>query len=152
MLHVVLQAPAPLGEVDVYVTHLTAGGEKVRSAQSLAVASVIKETRGKGPLLLIGDFGDVPGSATIEPLVESGLVDLAADAPVNTCCRDGVLGEMPPLTTRTSHIFGTGWLGPQLTTFAGKPRKRADGSLLYASDHDGIFAVFPVRPADQQPP
>lgn len=152
VLHVVLQAPAPLGEVDVYVTHLTSGGDKVRAAQALAVAAGIKETRGSGPLLLMGDFGDVPGSATIQPLLDAGLVDLVADAPLVTCCRDAVIGELPPLAMRTSFILGKGWLGPQLSPFGDKPKKRADGSLLYASDHNGIFAVFPVRPPEQPPP
>ncbi len=50
------------------------------------------------------------------------------------------------------YIFGTGWLGPQLSLFGDKPKSRADGSLLYTSDHNGIFAVFPVRSPDQQPP
>lgn len=152
VLHVVLQAPAPLGEVDVYVTHLTSGGEKVRAAQSLDVATYVKETRGKGPLLLMGDLGAVPGSPGIEPLTTAGLVDLVADAPLLTCCRDGVIGDLPPVTTRTSYIFGSGWLPPQLSLFAEKPLKRADGSLLYASDHNGIFAVFPVRPPELPPP
>ncbi len=152
VLHVVLQAPAPLGEVDVYVTHLTGGGEKVRAAQSVSVAADIKETRGKGPLLLMGDFGDVPGSATIQPLAEAGLVDLIGDAPIVTCCRDEIVGELPPVTTRTSYLFGIGWLGPQLSLFGDKPKGRADGSLLYMSDHNGIFAAFPVRPPNQQPP
>lgn len=152
VLHVVLQAPMPLGEVDVYVTHLTGGGEKVRAAQAVSVAADIKETRGKGPLLLMGDFGDVPGSATIQPLIEAGLADLIADAPILSCCRDSVVGELPPVTTRTSYIFGVGWLVPQLSLFGDKPKSRADGSLLYLSDHNGIFAVFPVRTSEQQPP
>lgn len=152
VLHVVLQAPAPLGELDLYVTHLTSGGEKVRFAQALSVTAAIKETRGSGPLLLVGDLGDVPGSATIQPLTDGGLVDLIADSPIVTCCRDAIIGDLPPLTTRTSFIFGVGWLGPKLSQFGDKPKGRADGSLLYASDHNGIFAVFPVRPPEQQPP
>lgn len=151
-LHVVLQAPAPLGEVDIFVTHLTSGGERVRAAQAQFVATTIKETRGKGPILLMGDLGDVPGSATIQPLIDSGLTDLIGEAPIVTCCRDGIIGELPPVTTRTSYIFGLGWVGPELSTFGDKPKKRADGSLLYASDHNGMFAVFPVRPPNQQPP
>ena len=152
VLHIVLQAPVPLGEVDVYVTHLTSGGDKVRATQALAVAANVKETRGAGPLLLVGDMGDVPGSATIQPFIEAGLVDLIADSPMVTCCRDAIIGDLPPLTTRTSYIFGIGWFGPKLWQFGDKPKGRADGSLLYASDHNGIFAVFPVRPPEQQPP
>lgn len=152
VLHVVLQAPAPLGDVDIYVTHLTSGGDRVRAAQVLSVAAAVKETRGSGPLLLVGDLGDLPGSATVQPFLDAGLVDLIADSTLVTCCREAIIGDLPPLTTRTSYIFGFGWLGPKLWQFGDKPKSRADGSLLYTSDHNGIFAVFPVRSPEQRPP
>ncbi|MEP7217119.1 MAG: hypothetical protein ABI782_12765, partial [Anaerolineaceae bacterium] len=152
VLHVVLQAPAPLGEVDLYVTHLTSGEDRVRAAQVLSVTAAIKETHGSGPLLLVGDMGVLPGSATLQPFLEAGLVDLIADTPLVTCCRDAITGDLPPLTTRTSYIFGTDWLGPKAWQFGDKPKSRADGSLLYTSDHNGIFAVFPVRSPEQRPP
>ncbi|MBA4181638.1 MAG: hypothetical protein C0506_13690 [Anaerolinea sp.] len=152
VLHLVVQAPEPLGEVEVYITHLTGGGDRVRAAQATSVASIIKETRGKGPLLFVGDLNDVPGSATTQPFVDAGLLDAVGDAPLFTCCRDGIIGELPPLTTRTTHIFASGWAPPQLSVFGDKPRKRADGSFLYPSDHNGLFAIFPVPPREQAPP
>ena len=31
------------------------------------------------------------------------------------------------------------------STDAGVLASRADGTLLYASDHDGVFAIFPIE-------
>lgn len=151
VLHVVLLAPDPLGEVEVYLTHLT-GGDRVRAAQAASAASIIKDTRGKIPLLVLGDLSDTPGSATTQPFIESGLADVVGEAPLFTCCRDAIIGEMPHPATRTMHIFASGWPAPAVSIFGDRPRKRADGSLLYTSDQNGLFAVFPVAPREHAPP
>lgn len=152
VLHLVVQAPEPLGQVEVYTTHLTGGGDRVRAAQATSVATIVKDTRGKGLVIFAGDLSDIAGSATTQAFVDSGLTDMVGDAPLFTCCRDAIIGELPPLATRTTHIFASGWAPPQLSVFGDKPKKRADGSLLYTSDHNGIFAIFPVPPREQAPP
>lgn len=148
VLHVVVQAPDPLGQVEVYAVHLTGGGEKVRAAQANSIAAIIKDTRGKGPVLVAGDLSDVPGTTTTQPFIEGGLTDVVGEAPLFTCCRDAIIGEAPPLATRTLHIFASGWSTPQVSVFGDKPRQRADGSLLYTSDQNGLLASFTIAPRE----
>ena len=150
-LHVVVTAPGSIGNVDIYITHLTGGGDKIRTAQADAVTAWIAKTHGTGPLLVMGDLGDGPASGAYHVLTASGLRDIAVaaagsgDALANTCCRDRVVGVQPPLTTRTSFLFSGGWSSEGETTFGGQPQPQGDGSLLYGSDHDGVEAVFPIR-------
>ena len=143
--HVVLKGPPSLGDVDVYITHLTGGGEKIRSQQAQSFASWVTQTRGGGPLVLMGDIGDLPGTATYAVFTAAGLTDLAVDGGAGTCCRESVLGEQPPLTQRTDFLFVANLPNVPIQLFADKPHTRADGSLLYASDHNGLEAVFPLK-------
>ncbi|MGH2633216.1 MAG: endonuclease/exonuclease/phosphatase family protein [Tepidiformaceae bacterium] len=150
-LHVVIKTPGPLGNVDVYITHLTGGGDKIRTAQADAVLSWIAKTRSSGPLLMMGDLGDGPASGAYQAMSESGLRDIAVadaetgDVPANTCCRDRVVGLQPSLTTRTSFVFSGGWASEGATVFDDQPQKQPDGTFLYGSDHDGLEAVFPIK-------
>ncbi|MGI8927073.1 MAG: endonuclease/exonuclease/phosphatase family protein [Tepidiformaceae bacterium] len=145
-LHVVIKAPAPMDELDVYVTHLTGGGEKIRHAQAIDFLSFVANTAGKGPVLLLGDLSEASGSATHKVFIDRGLFEvvpmLGKDA-VPTCCRESVVGQQPPPGLRTDFIFASGWEALSATIFASTPAKRADGTLLYASDHNGMLAVFP---------
>jgi endonuclease/exonuclease/phosphatase family metal-dependent hydrolase len=145
-LHVVVKAPAPMANIDVYITHLTGGGDKVRSAQAASVMSFITSTRGTGPLVLMGDLSDVPSSATYKVFADAGLHDLGAEGDLPTCCRDKVVGQQAPLTQRTDYLFAERWVAPPVKLWGDTPRARADGSLLYDSDHDGLTAVFPLAP------
>lgn len=151
-LHVVVKGPPSTGEIDIYITHFTGGGEQVRAAQAASVVAWIGKTRGSGPVLVMGDLGDGPGSAAYAAFTAAGLTDLAmpdgsgprAVAPANTCCRTSVAGAQPPLTARTDYLFAAGWAADGVSPFAAQPERQPGGSLLYASNHDGLTAVFPV--------
>ncbi len=143
-LHVVVKAPTGTANIDIYITHLTGGGEKVRAAQAASFMQFVKSTRGGGPLLLMGDLSDTPGSETDKVFTDAGLKDAAADSDAPTCCREALIGMQPALTTRTDYIFQQGWDAPKLELWAAAPHKRADGTDLYPSDHNGLTAVFPL--------
>ena len=149
-LHIVVKAPGSGGNVDVYITHLTGGDEKTRTAQAEAVTKWVGKTRGRGPLLMMGDLGAGPDSGAYQAFIASGLHDLAVadagtnDAPANTCCRDHVVGVQPALSARTSFVFSSGWTSEGETIFGDTAQPQSDGSALYASDHDGLEAVFPL--------
>ena len=152
-LHVVVKGPGALGEIDVYITHLTGGDEKLRAAQAADFITFIGATRGAGPLLVLGDLNEAPGSAVQRAFLTAGLIDLAAtrtDKPLNTCCREAITGEQPPLASRTDYIFASNWTLQSVDAFGLLPRKRADGVLVYASDHNGLEAAFGV-PNPQEP-
>jgi len=154
-LHVVVRGPGGLGEIDVYITHLTGGDEKLRTAQTADFIAFIGTTRGNGPLVVLGDLNEQPGGAVQQAFLTAGLADVAAttaDKPLLTCCREAVTGEQPPLQSRTDYIFTAGnWSLQTVGAFATLPRKRADGALVYASDHDGLKATFTLPPDLPQP-
>ncbi len=151
VLHVVVKAPGQLGEVDIYVTHLTGGEGRVRTLQAKAVLNFVATTRGVGPTLIMGDFSETPGSSAPQAMVEWGMTDVsAAFAGENqrlTCCREGIVGDLVAPTYRTDFIFADRWKATSVGLFAESPGKLLDGTPVYASDHNGLFAVFPIPSA-----
>jgi endonuclease/exonuclease/phosphatase family metal-dependent hydrolase len=150
-LHVVVKAPGTLANIDVYLTHLTGGGDKVRGAQAASVLSFIHDTRGPGPLLLMGDLSDTSASSAYKVFADAGLKDLGLTANLATCCRDSVSGDQPPLTTRTDFFFVDRWAALAPALLGDAPSKQADGTSLYASDHNGLTVVFPLMAAAMGP-
>jgi endonuclease/exonuclease/phosphatase family metal-dependent hydrolase len=146
-MHVVVGVPG-LGDIDVYVTHLTGGGERVRQAQASDLTRWVQKTRSGGPALVLGDLADPPESATPKVIVDAGFSDVAALArePVVTCCREAIVGEQPPVAGRTEYILASGIAMETVDVFAQDPRPLADGTLVYASDHNGLRAVFALPP------
>ena len=142
LLHAVVKAPAPLNEVDVYVTHLTGGGDKIREAQAADVIQHVKKTQKDRPAILIGDMGDPVGSPTYKVFSDAGFSDPGWEDDLATCCRPTVVGEQLPLTSRPDCIMGQGFASGSIQVFAQHPVTRSDGTKLYASDHNGLFAVF----------
>ena len=142
LLHAVIKAPAPLHEVDVYVTHLTGGGERIREAQAADIVEQIKKTQKDRPALLIGDMGDPVGSPTYKVFSDAGFKDPGWEDDLATCCRATVIGEQKPLTARPDCIMGQGFPSGSVQIFAQHAVTRSDGTKLYASDHNGLFAVF----------
>ncbi len=147
-LHLVIKGPPALGEMDVYVTHLTGGGDKVRAAQAADFVSFIKQTHATGPLLVMGGMSDPVGSLTYEVYDAAGLKDIGDVLGVGTCCRDKVIGIQPPLKDRTDFLLTEGWPATSVAVFGDVPKKRADGTMLYGSDHNGLLVVFPITWAD----
>jgi endonuclease/exonuclease/phosphatase family metal-dependent hydrolase len=143
-LHARIKAPSPLGEINVFVTHLTGGGEAIRHAQATDLVAQIEARRGDRPTLLIGDMGDSAASPTYEIFRAAGYADPAWEASLTTCCRESVIGPQPELTTRPDCILSLGFGDGAVQLFAQTPVTLQDGRELYASDHNGLFAVFPV--------
>ncbi len=147
-LHIVVSVPGIADDVDVYITHLTGGGDRVRTSQAGALLNFIATTRGQGPTVIMGDLSETPGSPTPKAIVDWGMTDVAAALPedraLQTCCRESVAGEQPPVASRTDYIFADRWKATSVAAFADAPGKRVDGSPLYSSDHNGLFAVFPI--------
>ncbi len=145
-LWVRMEGPEQVGMIDVYIAHLTAGTDKERATQATDLLKFVKDTRGTGAIFVLGDFSEPPGSETQKALLDGGLTDVLATLkeplPLGTCCRDNVLGEQAPLTLRTDYIFSGAWLATSGVVLGAKPGKRPDGTLLYASDHNGVGAVF----------
>jgi endonuclease/exonuclease/phosphatase family metal-dependent hydrolase len=139
-----LNGPASIGSIDVFVTHLTGTDSRVRAQQAADFAAFYKDKRGEGQVFVLGDMGDPPGSPTQEVFLDLGLFDLYEDSEVVTCCRESVLGEQPPPATRTDYIFNNGWRPIELGVFVSEPKILENGDRLYASDHNGIRAVFPI--------
>lgn len=146
-LHVRLKGPKATGEIDVYITHLTGGGEKVRTAQAASMVQWIEATRGDGPMIVMGDLSDTPETTTYKTFTGIGLKDVGLEANAATCCRESVVGDQAALTLRTDFIFTLKMPIAVVSPFAAKPKQLADGTLLYASDHNGIFAIFPINQA-----
>ncbi len=142
LLHAVVKAPAPLNELDVYVTHLTGGGERIRESQAADVVQHIKKTQKDRPAILIGDMGDPVGSPTYKVFSDAGFSDPGWQDDLPTCCRTTVVGEQKALTTRPDSIMAQSFSSGSMQVFGQHPITRSDGTKLYASDHNGLFAVF----------
>ena len=146
-LHVVVEAPAPIGRIDVYVAQLAGGSETNELGRSRTLAEYIAQTRGEGTMLLMADIGS-NDPLVLEPLTSEGYVDLAGKRDgfwaKATCCRDTLLDPQQEAESRTDFVMTDGWEAQTVDVFAEEPHEREDGSLLYASDHNGILAVLPV--------
>jgi hypothetical protein len=148
-LHVVIMGPGRVGNIDVYVTHLTGGSDRTRRAQASDFTSFVAKTRGAGPTIVMVGDPDFTLTGDIYGLI--GLRDVTGDEPALTCCRDSVVGEQPPVTGRADYLMTDRWKPLQWAIFGDQPSTRADGTLLYPSDHNGIWATFPVPPAAASP-
>ena len=139
-----VNVPGATSGIDVFVTHLTGIDAAARARQAADFAQWVEDKRGDGPVLVLGDFGDPADSPTLDAIKALGLTDVFAGSPVQTCCRPAILGEQPGLTQRTDFLLTSGWGPSAVATFGHVPAPRADGTPLYASDHNGISAVFPL--------
>lgn len=153
-LHVVIKGPEAVGDIDIYITHLTGGGERVREAQASNLMDWVDDTRGTGPAILMGDMSDTAGSATFAVYTAAGFEDVAPEEGFATCCRLGVLGDQEPPTVRTDVIMTDGWEPLQVALWGDEAKPRPDGTPLYPSDHNGLMATFSVTdpPAKRTPP
>ena len=143
-LHVVVKGPPNVGEIDVYITHFTGGGDAVRRAQGTDFITWIAKTRGEGPTIVMSGQSD-PAAASFYDLYEAiGLSEVAGADPVVTCCRTSVIGAQPSVSARSDYLMSARWDPIGYSIFGEIPVNRIDGSLLYMSDHNGIMATFPV--------
>jgi hypothetical protein len=84
-------------------------------------------------------------STTYEVFRQAGFMDPAWEQPLSTCCRSSVVGDQPELTTRPDCIMALGFASGTVQLFAQSPVSQPDGTKLYASDHNGLFAVFSLE-------
>ena len=143
-IHVKVKGPPSVGEIDVFVSHLTGIDARIRAQQATSFAQFIKAKKGSGPVIVAGDFGDPAGSPTQQAFLDIGLTDILEQSGLQTCCRESVIGEQPPVAARTDYILASQWMPSALGLFASEPVKQDGGTLLYASDHNGVTAVFPI--------
>lgn len=150
-LHVVVKGPATLGAIDVYITHLTGGGDTTRKRQGADFAAFVAGSRGPGPAIAMVGQSDPGAASTYEFYATVGLRDVAGKDAITTCCRDSVIGEQPPPKARNDYLMSDRWKPISYQLFANEPEARADGTLVYASDHNGIAAVFPIPQEPSRP-
>jgi endonuclease/exonuclease/phosphatase family metal-dependent hydrolase len=146
-IHLKIKGPPAVGDFDVFVSHLTGVDARIRAQQATSFAQFIKAKKGSGPTIALGDFGDPAGSATQQAFMDIGLSDVLDQSGLQTCCRETVTGEQPPVTTRTDYILASQWMPSALGLFAAEAKQQDGGTQLYASDHNGVTAVFPIGAA-----
>lgn len=146
VIHLKVKGPAGVGEIDVFVSHLTGADSKVRAQQAASFAQFIKAQKGAGRTLVLGDFGDPAGTPTQQAFLDIGLNDVLEESGLQTCCRESVVGEQPPPNARVDYLLTSQWMPSALGLFADQPGKLDDGQPLYASDHNGVTAIFPIGP------
>jgi len=146
---------APAIELDSYVTHLTdrsdqsAAGIRLNQAREL-IDWVQRTSQPANPVLIGGDFNDVPESETIRTLTDNGFTDLHAAAGSGagyTNDRNDLDIEAPQanLNQRIDYIFfrpprGRRFAIESVRLFLDQPSAEAGGRWLWASDHFGVLA------------
>src|ERR1700687_1035709 len=152
--------------LDFYVSHLTdrperialssgefVDGTPVRTMQARELARWASAgSAPESPVILAGDFNDVPGSETIASLKRAGFIDLHeafGSGPGYTNDRNDIdVGAerathnqridylmMRPASGRAPEVVEVG-------PFAGRPHRESDGTWLWPSDHIGVMATF----------
>lgn len=128
-------------------THLDALSESVRTAQAKEL--VKGPTKGKTPLVLVGDFNSATTTPAYKALVRSGLKDtwLQAQAgnPGFTCCHDpaNLTSDMPALSQRIDYVFARG-LRPQSLAVIGTGTADRTPAGMRPSDHTGLEATLKI--------
>ena len=109
---VVLGATAvtPLGDVRVFVTHLTNGRPEVNRAQASALMALVGAT-GQGPAVVAGDFNATEDSPQIKAITSAWVDTYRAAHPDDnghTCCVDDLSrGPGEPLEKRIEAVYGS---------------------------------------------
>jgi endonuclease/exonuclease/phosphatase family metal-dependent hydrolase len=134
-------------------THLESGDapglDQLRAAQATELAQALS---GVGPIILMGDLNDVPGSPMYQVLSGAGLTDawplLRGTAVGYTCCHLANLSNaVQQFTKRIDYVFvRDGREGETVTgvirRMGSSATERFDGPAhpLWASDHAGLVA------------
>ena len=127
--------------VDAYVTHLhhTDGGAAVRAAQVRHLLRFVAATRGRGALVLGGDFNAAPGAPELAPLLErftDAFGALHPGAAVTTL--NPVMGHAP---RRIDHVLVPS-RGPLRPAAARAVLASPGPDGVWASDHFGLWTRF----------
>ncbi|MCS6926610.1 MAG: endonuclease/exonuclease/phosphatase family protein [Candidatus Binatia bacterium] len=143
----------PWGLLTVCSTH-TSG----TVCQSRGVVQVVLRQRGSLPLLLMGDLNATENAPAVTLLTrEAGFLDtfrVANPAAPGFTVWQWVYASRPMVSRRVDYLFllpGTDFAGKILSSrvVLQTPRRVADGTVLWPSDHYGVLsevAVFPPPP------
>ncbi len=142
--------------LDVCVTHLTDRREAIdgvptRVKQAHELARWLDRDR-SAPIVLAGDFNDVPESATIGAITDAGFIDLWAKSgtgPGFTNDRDDLdlESESGSPNQRIDYLFfrlgqASSFEIADVQLFLDRPRVQTDGGWLWGSDHIGVLATI----------
>jgi endonuclease/exonuclease/phosphatase family metal-dependent hydrolase len=128
-------------------THLDALSEAVRTAQAKEL--VKGPTKGKAPLVLVGDFNSAATTPAYKTLVYSGLKDTwlqaQAGSPGLTCCHNpaDLVSDTPALSQRIDYVFARG-LRPQSLAVIGTGAADRTPAGMRPSDHAGLEATLKI--------
>jgi endonuclease/exonuclease/phosphatase family metal-dependent hydrolase len=142
-----VEVRAPWGPLDIYSTHTSRDDCQVRR-----VAELVRARRGLLPAFLTGDFNTVERSDAYAELIGAGFVDAfrAANPHVmGPTVLQRVDAAEPTVSRRIDFVFvvpGTSGVPRVLESrvVLDIPRRRADGTTLWPSDHYGVLAVIEV--------
>jgi endonuclease/exonuclease/phosphatase family metal-dependent hydrolase len=134
-------------------THLESGDapglDQLRAAQAMELAQALS---GTGPIVLMGDLNDVPGSPMYQVLSSAGLTDvwplLRGTAVGYTCCHlPDLSNPVKQFTKRIDYVFvrdgrERGAVTGAIRRIGDSATDRFDGPLhpLWPSDHAGLVA------------
>ena len=150
VLHVVVAAPG--GNLDIFVTHLTHGDDRINAGQAAGLHRYVEANR-KGFAIIAGDFNAQDDERQIMDF-QKRWTDAYREANPGksgeTCCVDELTaGPDELLDVRIDYIF-IAPIDSQTYQLAGVKRvlhqpSRLDGGWLWASDHVGLLADIKLK-------
>jgi endonuclease/exonuclease/phosphatase family metal-dependent hydrolase len=140
-------AVTSLGEVDLYVTHLTNGEVETNFDQAIGLMDIV-DLKGRSPAIIAGDFNAKPESPQIQQLKTIWIDTYQVTNPGKegyTCCIHNLTQRGAELHKRIDYIF--------LKQERYEPRIKSvqqvftipvgvDNGWLWASDHIGLVLDF----------
>jgi endonuclease/exonuclease/phosphatase family metal-dependent hydrolase len=145
----------PWGPVRVFSTH-TARGD---ACQMDRVSEMVRADDGHGPSILMGDFNTVESSKVLTILRdEAGFVDAfraANPSDPGATVWQRIEVPQPTVSRRVDFIFLSRGRSRKANVRSSRvvldrPGRTADGTILWPSDHYGVFAELDVVPAGDQ--
>lgn len=131
-------------------THLESGSaaglDQLRAAQAAELVGTIGST---GPVIMLGDWNDVPGSLMHQVVLGAGFADtwqeLRRHARGLTCCHlENLSNRRALFDQRIDYVFARGVRPLAVSRLGIRPEERLRGPAhrIWPSDHAGVLAVF----------
>ncbi len=147
-------AVTPLGNIDLFVTHLTDGDAAVNAAQTESLLAFVRRTAAF-PAIVAGDFNAVEDSPQILLLTgewQDSFRLAHPDDPGKSCCLpDLAHASAQDFHRRVDYLFTVPGASQIIQTLAiqqifNEPLATANGRL-WVSDHAGLLATITIEPA-----